>query len=159
MRGDFLSAKEASEARKKRRLKYCRLSVANSIEDLGECIFEMDNKSQLNYHQNFFVRKNSARRGARFYGTLGTLYLEFCQRVITIKYNNKNSDLKLQLDEGQLSHYGGDKELVIDFLATMKDPSKRGRTDLITGKGMIATMACLCARESAASRQFVIIKQ
>lgn len=159
MRGDFLSAGEASEVRKKRRLKYCRLSVANSIEDLGECIFDMDNQAQLNYHQNFFVRKNSARRGARFYGTQGTLYLEFCERLITIKYNNKNSDLRLQLDQGQLSHYGGDKELVKDFLTTIKDPSKRGRTDLITGKGMLATMACLCARESAEKRKFITINE
>ncbi len=159
LRGDFLSVNDASVTRNKNGYLYCRLSAANTIEDLGECIFDMDNQAQLNYHQNFFVRKTAGRRGARFYGTKGTLYLEFNQRVIRINYHNKNNVLNLQLDQGQLSHYGGDKELVKDFLITMKDPSRRSRTDLITGNGMLATIACLCARESAEKRQFITINQ
>jgi hypothetical protein len=61
-----------------------------------------------------------------------------------------------QVDPGRLSHYGGDRELVWDFIQTMKT-GKRARTDLIAGDGVMSTLACLKARESADTAQFLSV--
>jgi len=60
----------------------------------------------------------------------------------------------LEVPSGPLSHYGGDKELVYDFLRTMKT-GNRSRTDLIAGDGIISSLTCLCARESADRHEFM----
>ena len=47
----------------------------------------------------------------------------------------RNHTEEITVPPGLLSHYGGDTELVYDFLQTMKT-GQRARTDLITGNGI-----------------------
>ena len=57
---------------------------------------------------------------------------------------------------GAFNHYDGDKELVFEFLKTMKT-GERSITDLIHQDGAYSTLACLLARESSAQRKFLDI--
>ena len=59
-----------------------------------------------------------------------------------------------KVNGGKLSHYGGDRQLVASFINTMKT-GERGITDLIKGDGIMSTLTCIAARESADSGKFM----
>ena len=138
-------------------VRYCVFSKDISIEDVGECIFLMDNSAHISHTQNFIAKNNACRRGARFCGSEATLEVDFRKSKLTLYSHRTNSVEEYQVDEGKLSHYGGDRELVWDFIQTMKS-GKRARTDLIAGDGIMSTLACIQARKSADSRSFVKIE-
>ena len=135
---------------------YCIFSKDIAIEDIGEVIFRMENGAQICHTQNFIARAHASRRGARFCGSNGTLEIDFNHGKLVF-YSHINGSMETyQVDPGKLSHYGGDRELVWDFLQTMKT-GKRARTDLIAGDGVMSTLACLKARESADTAQFLSV--
>ena len=139
------------------RKRYCVFSKDIGIEDIGECIFRMDNGGHIEHSQNFIARFSACRRGARFCGSKATLEIDFNNGKLSL-YSHRNANVETcQVDPGKLSHYGGDRELVYDFLQVMKT-GKRARTDLIYGDGIMSTLACLCARESADTGRFVKIE-
>ena len=131
----------------------CRFSRDIKIDDIGECIIELESGAHLSYHQNFFARNAAHRRGARIYGYRGTIEMDFSGRIKVMSHFRNHTE-EIVVPSGPLSHYGGDKELVYDFLQTMKT-GQRARTDLITGNGIYGTLSCLCARESADKREFI----
>ncbi|MBQ9770982.1 MAG: Gfo/Idh/MocA family oxidoreductase [Lentisphaeria bacterium] len=135
----------------------CVFSKDIAIEDIGECIFRMESGAHVTHTQNFIARGHACRRGARFCGSNGTLEIDFNNGTLAVSSHRNSSQEKYQVDPGKLSHYGGDKELIYDFIQCMKT-GKRARTDLITGNGVMSTLACICARESADSAKFVKIK-
>ena len=139
------------------RKRYCVFSGDIAIEDIGECIFRMDNGSHVTHTQNFIATGQACRRGARICGSKATLEIDFIRGTITLFSHYTCSVEKFQIDQGKLGHYGGDRELIYDFLQTIKT-GKRGRTDLITGNGIMSTLACLTARESAESSRFLEIE-
>lgn len=134
----------------------CRFSRGIKIDDIGECIVELENGAQVSYHQNFFVRGKAHRRGAFLYGYKGTIQMDFSGRIRVMSHMRNQSE-EIETATGPLSHYGGDKDLVYDFLKTMKT-GKRGRTDLIAGNGIYSTLTCLYARESADKREFMKVR-
>ena len=136
--------------------KFCAFSKKIGIEDVGECIIRMDNGIHIAHSQNFIACRMANSRGARFCGSDATLELDFNHSSLKLLSHRSNSVEEYQIDPGQLSHYGGDRELVLDFLKTMKY-GERGRSDLITGNGIMSTLTCLCARESAEKRRFTEI--
>ena len=66
----------------------------------------------------------------------------------------QNSVTEYSVSPGALSHYGGDRKLVKEFIELMKT-GKRSSCDLIYGKGIYGTMICLAARESAEKLHFI----
>ena len=134
----------------------CRFSENLKIDDIGECIIELENGAHLNYQQNFFATNAAHRRGARIYGYRGTIEMDFSGKIKVMSHFRNQVD-EITVPPGSLSHYGGDKELVFDFLKTMKT-GVRSRTDLISENGIQSTLACLCARESADKREFIKVK-
>lgn len=138
---------------RERRRPLCRFSRAVTIDDIGECIIECESGAHLTYAQNFFVRGGAHRRGARLYGYKGTIEMNF-KGEITIFSHLEGKTKTIQVQQGPLSHYGGDKELVHDYLQTMRT-GKRSRTDLIHGAGLASAHACLLARESADRQEFM----
>ena len=153
-RGLYSSVAEAAEYRYGRRM--CRFSQGIKIDDINECIFELENGAQVAHSQNFMVSNDACRRGARIYGYRGTIEMDFSGKIKAMShFRNRTEEIAVQL--GPLSHYGGDKELIYDFLQTMKT-GQRARTDLIAGNGIYGTLSCLCARKSADKREFVKIK-
>lgn len=139
------------------RKKYCAISRDIAIEDIGECIIRGKNGAHLVHTQNFIATAAAARRGARLVGNLGSLDIDFNSGELHF-YSSVNSDVEhYKVAPGMLSHYGGDRELVKNFLRTMKT-GERSSTDLITGSGILSTLTCLCARESADRGQFMPVK-
>ena len=136
--------------------RYCVFSKDIAIEDIGECIFRMESGAHVTHTQNFIARGNACRRGARLCGSKATLEIDFNNGELHVYSNRNNSVEHYKVDQGKLSHYGGDKELVFDFIRTMKT-GQRSKTDLITGNGVMSTLACISARESADSGKFVKI--
>jgi predicted dehydrogenase len=153
-RGQFDSVASALKYRYGKRM--CKFSKGIKIDDVGECVIELESGAHLNYHQNFFVRGAAHRRGARFYGYKGTLQIDFSGKIRVISHRRGVTE-DIEVPSGQMSHYGGDQTLVHDFLQTMKT-GKRARTDLITGDGIYSTLACLMARESADRREFMKVE-
>ncbi len=152
-RGIGNSLKEAEQYRYGRRM--CRFSKDITIDDINSCIIELENGAQISHSENFLVKNDACRRGARIYGHKGTIEMDFNGHIKIMSHFRKKTD-EINLSQTQLSHYGGDKELVFDFLKTMKT-GERARTDLITGNGFYSTITCLYARESADARQFIEI--
>ena len=138
------------------RKRYCAISRDIAIEDIGECIIRGKNGSHLVHTQNFISSGAACRRGARLVGNLGSLEIDFNHGKLAF-YSALNDEVEhYTVSPGPLSHYGGDRMLVKNFLRTMKT-GERSSTDLIQGNGILSTLTCLCARESADSSQFVKI--
>jgi len=142
------SVEECTKYRYGKRL--CCFSRAVTIDDMNECTIEMESGAHIAHTQNFFAR--SGRRGAWLYGSKGALEINFDGHLQLV--SNKVEEIKI--NQAPLSHYGGDAELICDFLNTMKT-GEHSRTDLISGDGIYSTLACLCARKSAEQRKFVPI--
>jgi predicted dehydrogenase len=139
------------------RKKYCVISRDIAIEDVGECIIRGKNGCHLVHTQNFIATSAAARRGARLVGQFGSLDIDFNHGELRF-YSSVTGDVEhYKVNPGQLSHYGGDRQLVRNFIRTMKT-GERSSTDLITGNGILSTLTCLCARESADIGQFVPIR-
>ncbi|MCK4401227.1 Gfo/Idh/MocA family oxidoreductase [bacterium] len=128
----------------------CVFSKAVEIEDVGNCIIEYENGVQASYTQNFFARNDAARRGARLYGHKGTIEFDWYQNQIKI-YNHIMPTVEVINFTGNMSHFGGDREFIYDFLMAMKE-NKSSRTTL--NDGIISALTCLYARESARNKVF-----
>ena len=134
----------------------CRFSEGIAIDDIGECIMELASGAHLSYHQNFFVRNSSHRRGARLYGYLGTIEMEFSGNI-RVHSHRRHQIEEIQVKQGPLSHYGGDKELVYG-LSENHENRRAFPHDLISGNGIFSSLACLLARESADTRKFMKVE-
>jgi len=139
------------------RKRFCAVSRDIAIEDVGECIIRGGNGCHLVHTQNFIATAAAARRGARFVGQFGSLEIDFNNGELHF-YSSINGDVEhSKVSGGQLSHYGGDRQLIRNFIRTMKT-GERSSTDLIKGNGLLGTLTCLCARESADKGQFVPVE-
>ncbi|HPP66517.1 MAG TPA: Gfo/Idh/MocA family oxidoreductase [bacterium] len=132
----------------------CMFSKEIKNEDSGNALIELDNGVQVSYTQNFFVRNQVARRGARFYGYKGTIDFDWFRNNIIV-YDHIMPKVETIEFTGNMPHFGGDRELAYDFLMAMKE-KKPSRSPLEAG--ITSCLACLWARESAEKRQFFDIK-
>jgi len=133
---------------------HCCFSKGIRHEDSGNAILEFENGVQASYSQNFFARNNAGRRGARLFGYKGTLEFEWYTNTLKVHSHRAPSTETLTYG-GNMSHFGGDRELILDFLLAMRD-GKPTRTGIQAG--IMSALTCLCARQSAETRQFVEIK-
>ena len=136
---------------------YCAISKDIAIEDIGECIIRGKDGTQMVHTQNFIASGAATRRGARFVGNLGSLEIDFNNQELHFYSSVDYSVEHYTVKQGQLSHYGGDRELIKNFINTMKT-GERSCTDLITGDGILSTLTCLCAKESADTGRFIKIE-
>jgi predicted dehydrogenase len=128
----------------------CAFSKGILNEDLGNCLIEYENGVQASYTQNFFARFKAARRGARLYGYKGTIH--FCWYENKIYVYKHQSPMVETIDfTGEMSHFGGDRELCLDFLHAMRDGTP-SRSPI--SAGILSVLTCLWARESAATRRY-----
>ena len=107
--------------------------------------------------QNFIANGAATRRGARFIGNLGSLEIDFNNHELHFYSSIDDSVEHYTVNQGPLSHYGGDRQLIKNFIHTMKT-GERSSTDLITGDGILSTLTCLCAKESADTGKFIKIE-
>jgi len=133
----------------------CMFSKEIKNEDSGNALIELDNGVQVSYSQNFFVRNQAVgRRGARLYGYKGTIDFDWYRNNIII-YDHFTPVVEKIDFTGDMPHFGGDRELVYDFLMAMKE--KRPSRSPIEA-GITSALTCLWARESAEKRQFFEVK-
>ena len=136
------------------RKRFCPYSKDIAIEDVTACIAELENGVQFIHTQNFIVSGGAGRRGARLVGDRGVLEIDFNNSKLRLHAMPQNSITEYSVSSGALSHYGGDRKLVKEFIELMKT-GKRSSCDLIYGKGIYGTMICLAARESAEKLHFI----
>ena len=122
--------------------------------DVGNCIVEYANGVQATYTQNFFVRHKAGRRGARLYGHKGTLHFDWYENLIRVYSHRLPTVTTIDFSASNLGHFGGDRELLYDFLLAMTE-GKPSRSPMRAG--IVSAMTCLAARESSQERRFVQI--
>ena len=128
----------------------CLFAKGIRNQDIGNVILEYENGAQASYTQNFFARLKAARRGARLYGYRGTIHFDWYENTIRI-YKHHSPVVETIDFSGQMSHFGGDRELVLDFLRAMRDGTP-SRSPI--SAGILSALTCLWARESAETHQF-----
>jgi predicted dehydrogenase len=134
--------------------RYCVFGKDIKNEDSGNCILEYENGVQAAYSQNFFIKHKAARRGARFYGYKGTLEFDWYQNHLKV-YRHDSPVVETHDFTGDSAHFGGDHELIYDFLMGMRD-GKPSRAPLEAG--ILSALTCLYARQSCETRQFCEIR-
>ena len=128
----------------------CMFSRGILNQDIGNCIVECDGGAQISYAQNFYARFEAARRGARLYGYKGTIDFDWYQNVIRVHMHHTPMTETIDFT-GRMPHFGGDRELCLDFLRAMRD-QQASRSPL--SAGVTSALTCLWARESAKTRRF-----
>lgn len=128
----------------------CLFSEGIRNQDMGSCLVQYENGAQASYTQNFFARHKAARRGARLYGYKGTIDFDWYANVIHV-YQHQRPTAETIDFSGSMPHFGGDRELLLDWLRAMRDGTP-SRAPLAAG--MESALTCLWARESAESRRF-----
>ncbi|MGQ9553294.1 MAG: Gfo/Idh/MocA family protein [Anaerolineae bacterium] len=128
----------------------CLFAQGIKNEDINNVIIEYENGAQASYTQNVFARHKAARRGARLYGYKGTIHFDWYENAIHIYKHQSPVEETIQ-PTGGMSHFGGDRELCLDFLRAMRE-HKQSRSPI--SEGILSALTCLWARESAESRRF-----
>lgn len=128
----------------------CMFSQGIRNEDLGNCLIEYENGAQASYTQNFFARFKAARRGARLYGYKGTIHFDWYENIIRV-FKHQSPMVETIDFTGEMPHFGGDRELCLDFLRAMRDGAP-SRSPIQAG--ILSALTCLWARESAATRRY-----
>lgn len=128
----------------------CLFSKDIRNEDISNCIIEYENGAQCSYTQNVFARHGAARRGARIYGYKGTIHFDWYENAIHL-YKHQSPVEETIKPTGDMSHFGGDRELSLDFLRAMRDGAP-SRTPIETG--IMSALTCLWARESSEAHRY-----
>ena len=132
---------------------WCCFAVDTGNHDSASAIVAYENGLHLNYSQNFFVRKDIGRRGARFMGYYGTVEFEFNTATLRVVYHNRDEIITENVG-AKGGHAGGDALLMNNFadIVRGKDVSKS-----TLAQGILSARMCLAARESAETKQFIAL--
>jgi predicted dehydrogenase len=133
----------------------CGTPAKGMNEDCSSALVEFDSGAQGVYTQVFFARRDAGARGATISGYQGTLAFDwYTNRIKRVRHHAPFSDLITA--PGDMSHFGGDHELVRDFIGLVRG-THASRTPIETG--LMSVYACLAAKESAAKGRFVKVRQ
>ena len=135
--------------------RHCGTPGTGMCEDSSSCVVEFASGAHGIYTQVFYSRREAARRGAIVSGYDGTLSFDWYRNeLVTVHHHSPFTD-KTAAGEGA-SHFGGDAELARDFFGLIRGRIKRSRTPIETGLASI--YACLAAKKSAETGQFVKVR-
>ncbi len=124
-------------------------------EDCSSALLEFASGAHGIYTQVFYARRDAASRGATVSGYLGTVSFDwYTNELRRVRHHAPFSAVERAGERA--SHFGGDMELGHDFIGVIRGTA-RSRTPIETG--IRSVYACLAARESAASGQFVAVRQ
>ena len=130
-------------------------SGPRSNEDCSSALLEFAGGSHGVYTQVFFARRDAASRGATVSGYRGTVRFDwFTGELQRIRHHAPFS--AIERAAGGAAHFGGDLELARNFVAMVRGGAA-SRTPIETG--IQSAYACLAARESAVSGEFVGVRQ
>jgi predicted dehydrogenase len=124
-------------------------------EDCSSALLEFASGAHGIYTQVFFTRRDAATRGATVSGYLGTVGFDwYTNELRRVRHHAPFTGVE-RAGEGA-SHFGGDDELAADFIGLIRG-TRSSRTPIQTG--LQSVFACLAAKESAESGQFVDVRQ
>ena len=125
---------------------YCCFARDVDIEDCDSCIVEYESGIHAVYTQNFVVRRDAGKRGARIVGFLGTLEFDWVSGIITVYHHFENKVETVDVNAEQTgSHFGGDEVLAESFVGVME-----GKASVAPlSSGVESARLCLAARRSA----------
>ncbi|MDH7569885.1 MAG: Gfo/Idh/MocA family oxidoreductase [Armatimonadota bacterium] len=124
-------------------------------EDSSSALLEFASGAHGVYTQVFYSRRDAGTRGATISGYHGTLRFDwYTNELRRIRHHFPFSDT-IRAGAG-MGHFGGDRELAYDFIGVIQGRAT-SRTPIQVGIQSI--YACLAAKESAATGQFVAVRQ
>ena len=133
---------------------YCCFAVDTGNEDSGSCIVEFESGMHVVYSQDFIVRGLAGKRGARLVGYLGTLEFDWNSNKITVYSHTEMTKEEITPQASAAGHFGGDINLVKNFVEVMKGTAKSIAT---LEEGILSAKLCLAAKKSSMEHIFVDI--
>ena len=133
---------------------YCCFAEDVTIEDSGSCIVEYTDGMHVVYSQNFVARNGAGKRGARLIGFKGTLEFDWVTSTIRVFRHQEAINEEYVITNAKGSHFGGDQNLVENFLGVMKGTET---SDAPLSEGIFSAHLCLCAKKSSNEHIFVEI--
>jgi predicted dehydrogenase len=133
---------------------YCCFAEDTGNEDSGSMIVRYGNGMHAVYSQNFIVRGDAGKRGARFVGYLGTLEFDFASGTVVVYHHMDRITETHKFDTSAASHFGGDAALAENFAQVMlgAESSMASLDD-----GILSAEMCLAARKSSEEDLFIHI--
>lgn len=129
---------------------HCAFAVDTGNEDSGSALIRYESGMHAAYSQNFFARRNAAKRGATFLGYKGTVEFDFMTGIVQVSNHYKPRVDRYEYEKGH-GHFGGDEMLAANFLDIIENgaPSLSSLED-----GLTSALMCLSARRSAETNSF-----
>ena len=130
---------------------YCCFAEDTGNEDSGSCIILFENGMHVVYSQDFIVRGEAGKRGARLIGYNGTLEFDWISNKIKVYRHLEPLTEEYTPGAGGGSHFGGDDELADNFINVMlgKDISHSPLSE-----GIESANLCLKAKKSSEEHIF-----
>lgn len=133
----------------------CCFSTATGNHDSASVLIRYDSGMHVCYSQNFFARKNAQLRGARFLGYKGTLEFDWYTGKLHLHKHDEPVDACYTFDPTASSHFGGDRQLMLNFCGVMAGTEK---SQSPLEDGIQSALLCLKAAESAREHRFVEVR-
>ena len=131
---------------------YCCYAEDVDIEDADSCILEYESGLHAVYTQNFVVRRDAGKRGARIIGFLGTLEFDWVSGIITVYHHFEDKVDTYDVNAEQVgTHFGGDEVLAESFVSVMLG----GDSVAPLSSGIESARLCLAARRSATEHTMI----
>ena len=131
---------------------HCCFATDVTIEDSGSCLLEYENGMHVVYTQNFVARNGAGKRGARLIGFKGTLEFDWVTSTIRVFRHQENVSEEYTINGAGGSHFGGDQNLVDNFIEVMKGNAV---SDAPLREGIFSAHLCLAAKKSSNEHIFV----
>ncbi len=125
---------------------WCGFSSAVTSHDSSDTLIRYESGMHASYTENLFARKGAAARGARLCGYHGTLDFDWCTNQVVVNMHHISRRDTYEFDAKAMAHFGGDKKLMYEFVHMMQGDEKILPT---MEAGLISTLMCIAARESA----------
>jgi predicted dehydrogenase len=133
----------------------CSYAKDTGNEDSGSAILRYEGGMHAVYTQNFFARKEAAKRGAIISGYEGTIEFDWYKDEIKVYKHHIPVTKTYKYDSKVMSHFGGDSVLTYNFINVMR---KSAQSVSPLDAGLLSALMCLKAKESAINEEFVEIK-
>ena len=133
----------------------CCFSTATGNHDSASVLIRYDTGMHVCYSQNFFARKNAQLRGARFLGYKGTLEFDWYTGELLVHKHDEPVDVCYKLDLTASSHFGGDKQLMLNFCGVMAGTEN---SESPLEDGIASALLCLKAAESTREHRFAEVR-
>lgn len=134
----------------------CGSPATGTNEDCSSAVVEFASGAHGIYTQVFFTRRDASTRGAIVSGYHGTLSFDWYTNQLR-RVRHHEPVTKTETPTNAAQHFGGDVVLCRTFLGMLRGTVKQSETPITTG--LQSVYACLAAKESMATGQFVNVRQ